>query len=818
MENVRLSFEQGDTSFSVRRFRVEAALSSLFAIHVVARSPHDDLDLAAFVGKAAGLALTASGGLGLCERNFRGICVDMRMVRSEGAGLSTYEIQIAPTLWKLTQRTGNRLFQHVSIPDIVEKIFLEWGIEHRLEIARSEYPALELRAQYGESDFAFVSRLLEEAGISYSFEDLGERSSRLVLHDRPQERELRATGPLPFVDEMAQGLSGAEHFVTRVELHENVAPGRVTLRDHDFRRPTLSLFGERKDGKADELAYEQYVYRPGDALREIPRTELPSTAPSDDLGVGRHLEKHLTGHAQLRLAALRTPRKRVLFRASVADVSPGDNLQIMGHARTDLSTRGLLVTRFSLEGEIPSVDAFLFEGEAVFRDVEYRPALSTPKPVMHGAQSAVVVGPAGAEIHTDEFGRVRVQLRWDREGELDEHSSVWLRVSQGWAGSGYGMFALPRVGHEVLVSFFEGDPDSPYVSGRLHNAKENVPHKLPENQTVSTWKSCSSPYTGGFNEIRFDDAAGREMVYEQAERDRKRLVKNDEQCAVGGNRTRSVRRNESIGVGGSRTSTVALNELQTTGVTRTEVVGVNRQSFIGGEESTVVGSKFSVTVARGMTARLAKRLEGVLQGPLGAIFRGPAGALLGLVPATALGAFSGVTEEALNLLETHAPRSLLGLLGLEDGLALEDGPPPTTFEIRDRTIVLSTGEASITLKGPDILLHANRNIVLQAMEDCAVLAEGEAAIAAFKKVLVLSRNEDLIVQAAKDVHLNPFQLDQDPRPAHVEVEFHPKGDACDECGAVLVVDDATGGWMCQNLKKQRENVAIAEATLAQERA
>ena len=818
MENARLSFEQGDSSLSVRKFRVEEALSSLFQIHVVARSPHDDLDLAAFVGKAAGFSLTASGGLGLCERTFRGICVDMRMVQGESAGLSTYEIQIAPTLWRLTQRTNNRLFQHVSIPEIVETILGEWAIEHRFEIARADYPALELRVQYRESDFAFVSRLLEEAGIAYSFEDHGGSSSRLVLCDRPQERDLRATGPLAFVDETAQALSGAVHFVTRVELHENVTPGRVTLRDHDLRRPTLPLFGEHRGAEPADLAYEQYAYRPGDGLREIPRTELPSAAPSDDLGVARHQEKHLEGRAHLALAALRTPRKRVLFRASVADVAPGDNLQIAGHSRGELSTRGLLVTRFSLRGEIPSVEAFVFEGEAVFRDVEYRPAPATPKPVMHGAQSAVVVGPAGAEIHTDELGRVRVQLPWDREGKHDEHSCVWIRVSQGWAGSGYGMFTLPRVGHEVLISFFEGDPDSPYVSGRLHNARESVPHKLPENQTVSTWKSCSSPYTGGFNEIRFDDAAGREMVYEQAERDRRRLVKNDERCAVGGNRTRSVRRNESIGVGGTRTSTVALNELQTTGVTRTEVVGVNRQSFIGGEESTVVGSKFSVTVARGMTARLAKRLEGVLQGPLGAIFRGPASALLGLVPTTALGAFSGVTEEALNLLDTHAPEALLGLLGLRDGLALEDGPPPTTFEIRDRTIVLSTGEASITLKGPDIILHANRNIVLQAMEDCAVLAEGEAAIAAFKKVLVFSRNEDVLVQAAKNVHLNPFQLDQDPRPAHVEAEFHPGGDTCDDCGAVLVVDAQAGGWMCENLKKQRDNLAIAEATLARERA
>ncbi len=817
MENARLSFEHGDSSLSVRRFRIEEALSSPFQIHVVARSTSDDLDLASFVGKAASFSLDAPGGATVVTRKLRGICVDMRLVRTESAGLSTYEILIAPQLWRLGQRTNNRLFQHLSIPDIVDTLFTEWGIERRWELRREDYPALELRTQYRESDFAFVSRLLEEAGVAYSFEDEGDQASRLVLHDRPQARDLRTGGPLPYLDETAQALAGGVHFATRLALHEQVRPGRTTLRDHDFRRPSLALEVSHQKGKADEEAYEHYQYRPGAALRELPRTG-PSLEPAaDDLGVGRWDERQLDARARVGHEAQRAQQRRIFFHTNVADLSPGATLQIEGHARSELLSTGLLVTRFVMSGEVASSDPFLFEVEAVLRDVPYRPAQRTPKPVIHGAQSAVVVGPAGAEIHTDEHGRVRAQLAWDRLGNRNEHSSIWLRVSQGWAGTGYGMFALPRVGHEVLVSFFEGDPDSPYVSGRLHNTTEGVPHKLPHNQTVSTWKSCSSPHTGGFNEIRFEDAAGREMVFEQAERDRKRLVKNDERCAVGGNRARSVRRNETIGVGGSRCKTVALDELETTGVTRTAVVGVNRQSFIGNEDTTVVGSKFSVTVARGAAARLARRLEGALQnGPLGAIFRGPASALLGMVPATALGAIGAATDEAIGLLESHAPRALLDLLGIEDGLALEDGPPPTTFEVRDRAIVLSTGEASITLKGPDIILHANRNIVIQAMEDCAVLAEGEAAMAAFKKVLVFSRNDDLIVQAGKNVHLNPYQLDEDPRAAHVESTFHPEGDTCDECGAVLVQDEKTGSYICRKLAERRKNLERAQATLARE--
>ncbi len=838
MAILELFFNSGQHGLEVRRFKVVEGMSRLFQASIVARSPQEDIDLDAIVGKSAMFRIVSGLNFALTGmRSWSGTCSAMEQTRVEPSGLSTYEISIVPTMWLLTQRRNNRLFQHVDIPTIVDRVLTEWSIEPVWKVDRARYPRLELRVQYGESDFAFLSRLLEEAGIAFYFVDDLEKGTRLVLHDRPHENEARPGGPLPFVDQTFQAQAAEREYVSAMHVGHEVRPGRFTIRDFDFRNPRFPLFGDNLAAPAppSEDGYEQYHYQPGAALVEAPvggsadagrvsralaeAARAGATPTADDKGVARFDQERANRSATTLAESRRASRRAVHFETNALDLSPGVVFSLWNHPRTDLriGTR-LLVDTFSIEGA-PG-EEWRMAGAARFADLPYRPPMMTPRPTMQGVQSAVVVGPAGEEIYTDEFGRVRVQFHWDREGKLDDESSIWMRVSQGWAGGGYGMFTIPRVGHEVLVTFLDGDPDCPIIVGRVFNGLSTVPHKLPENKTVSTWKSDSSPSTGGFNELRFDDAAGREMVYEQAERDRKRLVKNDEQCAVGGNRTRSVRRNESIGVGGSRTQTVALNELRTTGVTRTEVVGVNRQSFIGGEDSTVVGSKFSVTVARGMTARLSKRLESVLQGPLGAIFRGPAGALLGLVPATALGAVGGMTEQVLNLLDTHAPEALLGLLGLEGGMPLEDGPPPTSFEIRDRTIVLSTGEASITLQGPDILLHANRNIVLQAMEDCAVLADGEAAIAAFKKVLVLSRNDDVIVQAGNKVHLNPTQLEPDPRPAHLEAEFHPKGDTCDECGAVLVVDEETGAWICQNLKKRRENIARAneriESALAAE--
>ncbi len=214
------------------------------------------------------------------------------------------------------------------------------------------------------------------------------------------------------------------------------------------------------------------------------------------------------------------------------------------------------------------------QANAVFADdkAPYKPPMKTAKPKVMGVQSATVVGPPGQEIHVDEFGRVRAQFPWDREGKHDDFSSCWIRVSQGWAGTGFGMVLLPRIGQEVLVGFLEGDPDQPIIVGRVFNAVENVPYILPEHKTRSTWKSESSPGGGGFNEIMFEDLKGQELVWEQAEKNRRKLVKNDETITVSGNRRKYV----------------VKDELETTGQNRTEVTGKDRTEITGGNRTTII--------------------------------------------------------------------------------------------------------------------------------------------------------------------------------------------------------------------------------------
>ncbi len=249
----------------------------------------------------------------------------------------------------------------------------------------------------------------------------------------------------------------------------------------------------------------------------------------------------------------------------------------------------------------------------------WRPAKATPRPRIGGVQSAIVVGPKGEEIHTDELGRVRVQFHWDREGKLDDHSSCWVRVTQGWAGTGFGMMVLPRVGQEVTVGFFEGDPDQPVILGRVYNAVNRVPYKLPDDKTKSGWRTSSSPgdpRSPAYNELMFEDRAGAELVSLRAQRDLHKVVKANETERTGGGRT--------VSVGKSRTATV------------------------GAVDSTFVGTRHVVTV----------------------------------------------------------------------------GTTPTSLELTDKRLVATTGQATVTLDGPDLSLEAKGNITIIAHEGDVIIRGG----------------------------------------------------------------------------------------------
>ncbi|UQA55603.1 type VI secretion system Vgr family protein [Polyangium aurulentum] len=541
MSILDLSFESGEQTLSVRSFSVHEGISTLFSATIIARSPKEDIDLESIVGKAAGFLMV--GGL-LTPRAWTGIVSHMEQLEVEpptgtSLGLSTYLIRIVPQLWMLTQRRGNRIFQKTTIPKIVGKILEEYGIKPTLKISE-DHPEHEYRVQYNETDFAFISRLMEEEGISYWFgQTTGQKGlvSELILSDKPTSGEARSA--IRHVDNPNQA-TGSKEFITRVHLAHQVRPGAALIRDYDFEKPTFVLKGDADKTKPEDF-YEQYVYEHGaftDPTKGKARADIM-------LQADRGLKRHIT------------------FETNAHDLGPGTIFGIDNHPRDDLDPGKKLLVLEALHEGIPDGE-WSTSGDAVFAESPYRTPQRTPRPKINGLQSAIVVGPEGEEIYCDEYGRVRVQFHWDRDGKYDEQSSCWIRVSQGWAGTAYGMMAIPRVGQEVLVGFWEGNPDEPVIVGRLYNAKSRVPYKLPDERTKSTWKSKT--YKGqGFNEIMFEDAAGKELVYIQAQRDLSKLVK--------------------------------VHETERTGANRTMVVGANRSSVVGGVDATVVGSKYSLVMA-----------------------------------------------------------------------------------------------------------------------------------------------------------------------------------------------------------------------------
>lgn len=554
MDNLELRFAARDIQLSVRSFSVTEELSTPFDISIIARSSDEDIDLDALVGHGAGFKVAGSLA-------WSGIVQFAEQVEVEPDGLSTYFVRIVPAISRTTLRRNNRIFQHLSIPDIAKKLLADWEIEPVLELDGQAFPKLDYRVQYGETDFVFLSRLLEEAGISYYFRapDPGsEAPSRLVLVAEPGTTESR--GSLLYINNLEQS-KGVEA-ITHVKIAHQVRPGRVTLRDHDFRRrPDFQLIADAKCSLESENRYESYHYSPGAFV----------------IDPGRVDEREGKTLAGKRLDAGRQGRRRVLFQTTALPISAGDVFTIDGHPRADLSQdKRLLTVQRTLEGT--SEGEWVSTGMAVFADDPYRPALVTPKPRMGGLQSAVVVGPAGEEIHVDEFGRVRVQFHWDREGKYTDESSCWIRVSQVWAGRGFGMASLPRIGQEVLVDFLEGDPDQPIVVGRLFNGTSPHPYKLPDHKTKTSWKSDTSPGSGGFNEITFEDAKGKEKVFLHAQKDREEIVRENQATQIGKTLDVQIGENEKHKVGGDQAWHVVGN--RTTRVEGNDVLVVNGDCHI----------------------------------------------------------------------------------------------------------------------------------------------------------------------------------------------------------------------------------------------
>ncbi|MNQ49388.1 Phage-related baseplate assembly protein [compost metagenome] len=497
-----------------------------------------------------------------------------------------YQLVLRPWLWWLTLASNNRVFQNLATSDIVTTIFKAHGFTDYVLKLTGSYSPREYCVQYGETDFAFVSRLLEEEGIFWFFTHEGGKHS-LVLADSNDAFVQIPNGPT--VPYLGQGIGVRElHGVRSGQLCLQAVAGVYSATDYEFTTPTTSLYSQAEAVAGPLSMYEH----PGG---------YTAKASGDAL-------------AKQRVDGLRSQEKRFIGESDCRWLVPGHWFTLSGHDDATLNI-DWVVTSVTHEA---SHEQYRNRFEAIPKATNYRPQRRTPKPRMH-TQTALVVGKAGEEIWTDQYGRIKIQFPWDRDGKNDETSSCWVRVVLPWSGKGFGMQFVPRIGQEVIVTFIDGDPDRPLVTGCVYNGDNALPYALPANQTQSGIKTNSSKGGGGFNELRFEDKKDAEEVFLQAQKDLKVNVLNDSSATIGHDetltvqnaRTRTVKEgDETITLEKGKRSVAIQTGSDSLDVkdTRTVTVGSDQTHSTGGNYSHKVSGNYELTVDGNLTIKVSGTL------------------------------------------------------------------------------------------------------------------------------------------------------------------------------------------------------------------
>jgi type VI secretion system secreted protein VgrG len=480
-----------------------------FVLRVLTSNPN--VDIQSLLSKAVVLSIPLNSE---SERDIHGNICRMKLLKVGADSMAAYEIEMVPWFWFLNLFHDCRIFQNKSVPDIVQQVFQDRGFSDFKSSLQGTYSPRDYCVQYRETDFNFVSRLLEEEGIFYFFEHTQSEHTLVLADDKstfaacPNQAQTVAFSP-------STGGLLDDPVVYAMEAEYSVQIGTASLTDYDFTKPNSSLFATL----ASQQKGEVYDY--------------PGKYSTKDDG---------SRYARIRLEELEVGISTVRGESSVMTFQSGYTMTLSGHSRDSANIEYTLLMvehsgkNASYQSGNPAPFEYKNRFEAIPNSVQFRPARRARKPVVEGTQTAVVVGKSGEEIWTDQYGRVIVQFFWDRIGTSNENSSCFIRVAQGWAGKQWGYICIPRIGQEVIVSFLEGDPDRPIITGSVYNAEQMPPYTLPDNQTQSTWKSMSSKGGGGFNELRFEDKKGSEQMFIHGEKDMDMRIKNDRREWIGEDR------------------------------------------------------------------------------------------------------------------------------------------------------------------------------------------------------------------------------------------------------------------------------------------
>ncbi|MGE0787241.1 MAG: type VI secretion system Vgr family protein [Sandaracinaceae bacterium] len=589
-----------DATFVVSFARVVEELNAPYRVEVAFRSNDPAADLSLMLGQDFALEIRRGANV----RRVVGV------VRHIEEGEQTEDVAPklvgVPALWMLGLRRNTRIFQEKTVTEILEDVLgaglSPYSRSARLDVEKT-YPRREYCVQYQETDLDFVHRLVEEEGIHYAFEHDGEQEV-LVFYDANAQHPEVPTGKTIPLQAHNLAVHDEEPIVLFRRRHRATTTS-VVVADWDWTKGTMPFDAEARS--TDDLGRdrESYEHSEGRSL----------TIWDYDAGAKAYQSNDASEQATLRKEAANQGRILGQGIGRVISMAPGQRFELVGHPTAGVDAEYILVrvehvSRVTALGAADDTnqDAYHNRFECIPASVPYRPERRAQKPSVHGVQTAVVVGPAGEEIHTDEHGRIKVQLHWDREGQNDADSSCWIRVQQAWSGAGWGFWYLPRIGMEVVVHFVDGDPDRPLVTGCLYNANNLPPYPLPDEKTKSTIKSNSSLGGGGFNELRFEDKKGSEEIFTHAQKDYNEVVEHDHTTLVHNDQSNEIDRDQTQLVKNNQTETVQGNQTMTVdGNRKVQVKADYDETIEGTEKRTVTGDvteTFDATETRTITGNV----------------------------------------------------------------------------------------------------------------------------------------------------------------------------------------------------------------------
>lgn len=584
--DLRFTFTAGVDQFDVIEFHLIEALSDTFALDVDLSCANPDVDFGQVLDQSALLTIWQGGQP---VRYVHGLVSSFQQGNT-GFRRTRYRATVEPQLARLHLSSDWRIFQDSAVTDIAKTVLKKHGITLAYEqLPTHPHLPREYCVQAGDTDYHFVERIMREEGFFYGFQH-GAEGHRLIHCDRMWIFG-RLDGPAVEYNPMPGG-DRPTPAISSFLYTENVRPARQTQRDYDFKNPR---YDHHTESDGENLAnpsrgYERYDYP------------------------GRYKNVAGVAFTRDRLRGLRGQARIAVVQGDDARLTPGVSFDLTGHPREAMNRAWRPISiehhgkQYTSQAE-ESADAnegthYSLTATLVPDDVEWR-AEPLPKPRIDGPQQATVVGPPGEEIYCDSYGRVKVQFPWDREGRHDEHSSCWIRVSQSVAGALWGHVAIPRIGQEVIVSNFDGDPDQPVITGRNYNALQLPPYELPANKTRMTIKSQTHK-GNGFNEMRFEDEAGQEEIFIHAQKDQNIHVNHDETISVGND--------QAIGVVRDRTTNIGRDEVHTTGRDRKEHIRQDTFSTIDRNEIRKVGNSLKQSIAASHLVDIGENQTLVIEG------------------------------------------------------------------------------------------------------------------------------------------------------------------------------------------------------------